>query len=155
MTVDATITTQVERFAEQLDAQAGHYRAVLALGAEQAAALERHDLVAFHTLLARKSTLLGEIAGLEEQNSPYRAVWEAHREDLAGPVRDRLRGVVDELRTLLEQLLEMERACEAKLAATKLDVERELTQLGRGRQALQSYQPRPTAAPTRRLDLGG
>ena len=154
MSLDAATLAQVEAFADQLDAQAACYRAVLALGAEQAAALEAHDLAAFHELLGQKATLLGDIAGLDATAAPYRVTWEAHRSDVEEPLRVRLRAIVDEIRGLLEQLLDMERACETQLAATKQDVERELSQLGQGRQALRSYQPQ-AEPPAQRLDLGG
>lgn len=155
MSLDGPATVHIEALAEQLDAQAVDYRAILAIGAQQRAALNEQDLTAFHGLLAQKTAVMESIAERDRTAAPYRAVWEAHRHDIAAPLRDRLRKVIEELRALLEQLLVMERECEAQLGEAKRGVERELQQLGQGRQALQSYQPQyPDLSPPR-LDLGG
>lgn len=155
MSLDGATAARIQSFADTLDAQAERYRSILALGEAQAAALAEHDLAAFTDLLGRKAGLMAEIAGLDADAMSHRAVWEAHRDEVEEPLRGRLRGVVEELRGLLERLLTMERACEVQLATTKADVARELNVLGQGKQALRSYQPPPADAPRRRLDLGG
>lgn len=155
MSHDATPAAQVTVFAERLDAQAARYRALLALGEQQQAALERQDMAAFTGLLGEKAALMAEIATADAAVAPYRTVWEAHREEVAEPLQEHLRTTVEGIRAVLERVLVVEHACEVHLQGAKTAVAQDLQHVGRGRQALKSYRPAAPPPERHRLDLGG
>lgn len=155
MSAQADVTATIAALAEQLRAQAALYRRILELSERQRDALRARALNDFHALLPDKARLMGELTDLEAAMAPNRMVWEAHRKGLAPEAGAGVRDAVQDVRASLEQLVAVEQECERELAAAKDEVQRDLSQLNQGRQALQSYKPAPNQPKSRFLDLGG
>lgn len=151
----ASHATQIEALVRQLGEQAEHYRGVLAFAERQQAALTAQDMAEFNALLAEKAGLMDTIARLDLAMAQNRAVWDAQRDDLDETLRSRVRAAVEEVRGLLEHVLETELACEAQLQEAKGGLTQELRQLGHGQRALESYRTAAPPTPAPRLDLGG
>lgn len=155
MSLAPEATARIEALAEQLTRQADRYRAVLALAERQQHALARQDMPEFNALLEEKAVLMAGLADVDQTMAENRAAWEAGRDRVEEELRERLRGCIEEIRTLLKRLLDIEQDCEAQLQAAKSGVADALRQVGQGRRALQSYRAATPPAGSGRLDVGG
>ncbi len=135
------IDEKVEIFERKLGAQAELYHTLVGLSREQVEKISAEDIDALMRLLDRKKEVIDEIEQVETAVEPLRQFWEAHKDEVAEPVRARLRAVVDEIRTLLEEALEIEEAGRRKLGITTDEVEDQMRQLSAGPRAMRSYAP--------------
>ena len=149
-----SIEEKVVRFHQKLLAQAELYRALLGLTKRQAQAITRESMDAFVQLLEEKKKIVEEIGTIELTAAPLREIWENHKDEVSGPIRAQLRAVVDEIRALLEALLELESESQQKLGLTKDMVEEEIKQVDIGAKAMHSYGRRHDCAP-RFMDENG
>ena len=126
-------------FEQKLGAQAELYRALIVLAREQVDEIPAEDVDTLMLSLDKKRKVIDEIEQIEVAAEPLRRFWESRKDDVAEPVRAGLRVVVDEIRTLLEELLEIEEAGRRKLGITKDEIEDQIQQLSAGPRAMRSY----------------
>ena len=144
----------VEEFYRNLLAQAELYRMLLGLTKRQAQEIARESIDAFAQLLEEKKKIVEEIGTIEQTATPLRELWESHKDEVSEPVRTKLRAVVDEIRALLEELLELESQSQQKLGLTKSAIEEEIKQVDIGARAMHSYKQHPDCEP-RFMDENG
>jgi len=148
------VEENIEEFRNKLLAQAELYGTLLDLTKRQALEIERESLDAFTQLLEEKRRIVEEIGEIELTTAPLREFWERHKDEASEPLRAQLRAVVDEIRTLLEQLLQLESQSQQRLGLTKEMIEEEIRQVGIGAKAVHSYKSRPDCKP-RFMDESG
>jgi len=141
------IDQKVEHFEEKLRAQAELYRTLIGLARRQAEELSAENVDAFVIFLEEKKKVVGEIEDIEIAADPLRRFWEANRDNVGESTRAKLRTVVDEIRALLEELLELETDSQRKLGITKDSLEEQVRQLSVGPKAMHSYSPKPDHKP--------
>lgn len=130
---------KIERFEQKLRAQAELYRTLLGLTRRQAEEMSEENVDAFVLFLEEKKKVVGEIEDIEASAGPLRSFWETHRDDVSESTCAKLRAVVNEIRTLLEEILELEAGSERKLGAAKDSLEEQIRQLSVGSKAMHSY----------------
>lgn len=141
------IDEKVRLFEQKLRAQAELYRALLGLAREQAEKISAENVDAFVIFLEEKKKVFDEIENIEMAADPLRRFWEAHKEEVGESVRARLRAVVDKIRALLKELLEIESQSQRKLGITKDALEERIRQLSAGPRAMHSYARKPDQRP--------
>jgi len=141
------IDEKVGLFEEKLRAQAKLYTVLIDLARKQADQISARDVDALTLSLEQKKSVVSEIEEIEMAAGPLRRFWETHKDEVGEPTRARLREVVDEIRTLLEELLEIEAGSQRKLGITKDALEEELQELSNGARAIHSYAPKPDEKP--------
>lgn len=141
------IDKKVELFERKLRAQAELYRGLISLAREQIDQISAESVEALVPFLEKKKRIIDEIEQIEMAADPLRRFWEEHKDEVGEPVRARLKAVVDEIRTLLEELLEIEAAGQRQLGITKDALEEQLQQLSDGPRAVRSYAPKPDHKP--------
>jgi hypothetical protein len=148
-TVDLTecIEKKVDEFQHNLRAQAELYRTLLGLAKRQTQEIADENMDAFVLLLEEKKKIVREIGEIELATIPLRQFWETYNEKVNEETRVKLRSVVNEIRTLLEELLKIESQSQQELGITKDMVEEELRQVGAGPKAVRSYRPRADSKP--------
>ncbi len=137
--MDELIDLEFERFQQVLRAQAELYRTLLALAKRQAAEISARNIKGFIAALDEKKLVLEEIGSLELTAAPLRHAWESQSEVVTDQTRARVRSLVEEIRTLLQQLLEVEMESQTELGVVKDTVEEELRQVTTGPEAIRSY----------------
>jgi arsenate reductase-like glutaredoxin family protein len=133
------IESQFERFRQLLRAQAELYRTLIGLARKQAKEIAARQIDEFIHVLEEKRTVLQEIESIELLSAPLRNLWETENHRAAEPTRAGLREVVEEIRGLLEELLELESHSQRELGQAKELVEEELRQVTAGPDAIRSY----------------
>jgi len=122
-----------------LRAEAELYRTLIGLAKKQAEEIASKNIEQFIRVLEEKRTVLQEIESIELASVPLRDLWESESHRADEKMRAEMRTVVDEIRGLLEQLLELETACQQDLGLAKESVEEELRQVTAGPDAIRSY----------------
>lgn len=141
------IDEKVALFEEKLRAQAELYSVMIGLARKQVDQISARDVDALTLSLEQKKTVVDEIEQIEMAADPLRRFWESHKDEVGEPTRVRLRAVVDEIRTLLEELLEIEAGSQRKLGITKDTIEEQMQELSDGARAVNSYAPKPDEKP--------
>lgn len=134
-----TIDESFERYQQLLRAQAELYRTLIRLAKKQAAEIAERNIDGFVAVLEEKRSVLREIESLELSAVPLRHLWESQNHRVDEPVRARMKEVVEEIQTLLEELLKIESVSQRELGIAKESVEEELRQVSTGSNALRSY----------------
>ena len=141
------IDEKVQLFGEKLRAQAELYSVLIGLARKQVDQISARDVDALTLSLEQKKTVVDEIEQIEMAADPLRCFWESHKDEVGEPTRVRLRAVVDEIRTLLEELLEIEAGSQRILGITKDALEEQMQELSDGARAVHSYAPKPDEKP--------
>jgi hypothetical protein len=141
------IDEKVELFEEKLRAQAELYSVMIGLARKQVDQISARDVDALTLSLERKKTVVDEIEQIGMSADPLRRFWESHKDEVGEPTRMRLRAVVEEIRTLLEELLEIEAGSQRKLGITKDALEEQMQELSDSARAVHSYAPKPDEKP--------
>ena len=130
---------KVEKLEHKLRIQAELYRSLLGLAKQQAQEISPDNLDVFMTVLEQKKTIIEKIGEVETEIRPLRDYWESHKEKAAEKDRRKLRSVVDEIRTVLEELVEVESRSQKELGSAMDTVQDQMRQLSVGPEALRSY----------------
>lgn len=133
------VEEKVTEFRHKLGAQAELYRTLLGLTKRQTLQIAEENLDGFMLLLEEKKKVIKEIGDIEQTTIPLREYWETHKEDISEGTRIELRSVVDEIRTILEELLALEAKSQRELGLAKEVLAEEMRQVGVGQQAMRSY----------------
>ncbi len=133
------LSEKIDEFYNNLNAQAELYRALLGLAKRQVEEIAGQNIDRFLILLEEKKKVVREIEEIELATIPLRQHWENHKADLNEETRAKLRTVVDEIREILEELLELESESQQKLGDSKDQVEEGLRQVSIGSKAMQTY----------------
>jgi len=134
-----SIDTQFERFQQMLRAQAELYRTLISLAKKQAAEISVRNIEGFLAALEEKRMVLQEIEALELSSVSLRQQWESQNHLATDQTRAQMRLVVEEIRKLLHELLELETTSQQELKEAKDSVEEELRQVSAGPEAVRSY----------------
>ncbi|RJP14965.1 MAG: hypothetical protein C4520_20540 [Candidatus Abyssobacteria bacterium SURF_5] len=134
-----SIEREFERFQQMLRAQAELYRTLIGLAKKQAQKIAEKHIDGFIGVLEEKRTILQEIESIEVSSAPLRDAWESRSQLADEETRRRVRGLVDEIRRLLEELLELESNSQSELGHAKDLVEEQLRQVNAGPDAMRSY----------------
>jgi hypothetical protein len=137
-----SIDEKFEQFHQVLRAQAELYRTLLGLARKQTKKIADKNIESFIKLLEEKRSILQEIESLEFSNAPLRYLWDAQNHRADGQTRTEIRLAVEEIRSLLEELLKVEMISQQELGVVKDSVEEELRQVSTGAGAFRSYKGR-------------
>jgi hypothetical protein len=120
---------------------------LIGLARKQIDHISARDVDALTLSLEQKKTVVDEIEQIEMAADPLRRFWETHKDEVGEPTRTRLRAVVDDIRALLEELLEIEAGSQRRLGITKDALEEQMQELSDGSRAVHSYSPKPDEKP--------
>ena len=141
------INEKIELFEQKLRAQAELYRSLMDLARKQAEKISAENVDELVLCLEEKKRVVEEIEAIEVDAAPLREFWEANKDNADEQIRAGLRAAVDEIRTLLEELLELEAQSQRKLGASKDALQDQIRDLSTGSQAISSYAPSPDQSP--------
>ncbi len=139
MSLPEDIKDNIEKLGRLLTLQADLYRELLGAAKRQAKEISAESLDTFVDILEEKRTIIEKIGEIETEIQPLRRFWEQHRDEIEAGDRTALRSVVDEIRALLEELLDVESESQQKLGSTKEAVEEQIRQISIGPEAMRSY----------------
>lgn len=105
-------------------------------------------------ILRERQALVGALARLNEQLSPFRQHWDRMYADLAAEARDAVNALLQDINRLLRVILRTDQEDTALLSARKQAAGQELTALSGGRSANAAYQPQ-TQQPAGSADVTG
>ena len=139
-----------------LTQQRDHYRQLRDLSDRQrdliAAGQPEHLLA----VLGQRQAHVEALTQLNDRLAPMRPRMSEVSESSPAPVKAKLRELVDEVQSLLEQIIQQDEADRAKLAAGRDAVKQQLGQMSRTPAALNAYKTaRPHAAASRFTDRQG
>jgi hypothetical protein len=138
----------------ELRAQAGLYNSLTELARRQAEEISAENVDAIVAFLEEKKKIVEQIEGIEAAAAPLKEFWEEHREEVGERARAGLKEAVDEIRGLLEELLEIESRSQKELGRTKDALQGQIQDLSTGAKAIGSYAPKPDHRP-RFMDESG
>lgn len=148
------IREKASLFEQKLRAQTELYGTLLGLAKRQVQEISAENIDAFTLLLDDKKKVIEELGEIEAATIPLRQYWEAHMDQADEETRARLRTVVNRIRGILEELLEVEADSQKQLGMAKDEIEEQIRQVGSGGQAMRSYAPSPDHKP-RFMDKSG
>ncbi|MEO1535856.1 MAG: flagellar export chaperone FlgN [Planctomycetota bacterium] len=96
--------TRSERLVALLDEQIDLYGVLDGLSKQQHGIVESDDTDSLLRVLAERQTVINKIAGLARALDPFRADWDANVNQLPDTERVRIRGRLDELAIIMEQI---------------------------------------------------
>jgi hypothetical protein len=149
-----SIEKKVAQFQQKLRAQAELYLTMLGLAKKQTREISYESIDAFVLLLEEKKKIIEEIREIELATVPLRQFWETHKDEVSEQTRVELRSVVNEIREILQELLEIESQSQRKLGITKDMVEKDLRQVSLAPKAMRSYKRHRDSRP-RFMDENG
>ena len=141
------IEEKVKELERRLKIQAELYRSLLGLAKQQVHEISAQNLDVFMTVLEQKKTIIEKIGEVEAEIRPLRDYWESHKEEAAEKDRKKLRSVIDEIRSVLEELVDVESRSQKELGSAMNTVEEQMRQLSVGPEALRSYSKGEEAKP--------
>ncbi|MBI4831860.1 MAG: flagellar export chaperone FlgN [Candidatus Lindowbacteria bacterium] len=138
---------KIQQFYDKLRAQSELYQTLLGLAKRQTLEISYDNIDAFMLLMEEKKKVVEKIEQVEVAAAPLREYWETNRDGVSEQTRTKLRAVVDQIRGLLEELLEVEAQSQQKLGIAKNAVGEELRQVSVGSKAMRSYRRHPDGKP--------
>jgi len=141
------INEKIELFEHKLRAQAELYRSLMDLARKQVEKISSENVDELVLCLEEKKKVVEEIEAIEVAAAPLREFWETNKGKVDDQARAGLRAAVDEIRALLEELLELEAQSQRKLGASKDALQDQIRDLSAGSQAISSYAPSPDQNP--------
>jgi len=111
----------------------------------QRLAQQQRDLIlaqqpeALLSLLSKRQQMVEQITQLQVEFSPYLKQWDAIRETLAAESRQQIQSLLDELKTMLDGILEQDREDANELSQRKDAIGKEMASANRGRVAAGAY----------------
>jgi len=141
------INEKIEVLEQKLRAQAELYRSLMDLARKQAEKISAENVDELVLCLEEKKRVVEEIEAIEVDAAPLREFWETNKDNADEQIRAGLRAAVDEIRALLEELLELEAQSQRKLGASKDALQDQIRDLSTGSQAISSYAPSPDQSP--------
>lgn len=137
---------------EALQAERDLYARVLDLSRRQCALAESGPAEELLPILAEKQKLAEQAAETAERTRSLKASWKTATEAWPADQRERGRGLVGEIRKLLEQVLAEDEASQKALSGRRGGALEALLKMQQGRRAHQAYGRRPEQPPPRFKD---
>ncbi|MBI5119251.1 flagellar export chaperone FlgN [Candidatus Poribacteria bacterium] len=147
MSFGESMEEKIEQFYDKLRAQSDLYRVLLGLAKKQTLEISYENVDSFMLLMEEKKKIVERIEEIEVTAAPLREFWETNRDGISEQGRSKLRAVVDQIRGLLEELLEVEAQSQHELGIAKNTVEEELRQVSVGSKVMRSYRRSPDGKP--------
>lgn len=129
------------------DEQINAYGQLLELSRQEAASIETGDIDALNDLLTRKQAVVADITRRDVALAPVKERWEAVRTQLSEDRKSGLQDRADELKTLLQELLAVEKKNETALVSQRDDINEKLSQLRARKTAHGAYQQNAPQSP--------
>lgn len=122
-----------------LDQQIDLYGTLDELSKRQHGVVETDDTDALLRVLSERQQVIDRIGGLAQRLAPYRADWDRSVGQLSDDERARIRGRLDELAVIMEQIARRDELDRDVIEQRRSSVGAELSGLKRGGSALAAY----------------
>ena len=100
-----TAQREARQLTELLIQQRDVYQKLSEFAASQAAAVQDDQAEALLRILSQRQQLIGELTEINNRLEPYRSRWDELREQLSAAERLRVSDLVEEVQSLLDQIL--------------------------------------------------
>lgn len=134
-----------------LTRQRGLYSELSALASQQADLIAQGQTEQLLSVLSKRQGLVEELGRINDQIGPYRGRIPEIAQALPEARRDELRGLVEQVQSLLKQIIERDEQDRRDLEAAKQQVGTQISQAVRGGAALNAYKQRPASTPGARF----
>jgi len=131
------------------------YSELETLSAQQAGLIAEGKAEALLTVLSKRQTLVEDLGRINDEIGPYRGRIPEIAESLPEGNREELRGLVDQVQSLLKAIIEQDEQDRVKLEEAKAEVGNQLSQTARTGMAINAYQQRPSRPDARFTDKAG
>jgi len=131
------------------------YRDLSALASQQADLIAEGQTEQLLSVLSRRQGLIEELGRTNDEIGPYRGRIPEIAESLPEPQRDELRSLVEQVQSLLKQIIDRDEQDRRKLEAAKQDVGNQITTTVRTGAAMNAYKQKAAATPARFTDRNG
>jgi C4-dicarboxylate-specific signal transduction histidine kinase len=143
---EAIEATSAERLIELLGQQRDLYARLRELADQQRGLIASDRPERLLDVLRERQTLVGRLAQINMQLSPFRRNWNGTYGQLPEDARQRASALLDEINGMLQTILKADREDSALLAARKQAVASELGAVTGGRAANAAYAGAPTSS---------
>lgn len=130
-----------ELFANELARQRDKYRTLLDITRQQQAVIDSGNVDALLQLAERKRGVLDEIEAIDKGILPWKREWRVLKKTLSTDEVARVERVVEEITTLLQELIRLEDATRQAGQKRQTETQDEMKDLKRKRQAFDAYKP--------------
>ncbi|MFW6059651.1 MAG: flagellar export chaperone FlgN [Phycisphaeraceae bacterium] len=146
----------VGRLIERLSQQRDLYQQLKALSDQQGQLIADGQGEQLLAVLAQRQGLVDQLAQLNEQLAPFKEHWPTLSDQLDAAQRQQVNGLLEEVETLLESIIQQDDRHREQLQAAKQQIGRQLEQTHTAGRALNAYKPAGAGnAPARFTDRQG
>ena len=131
------------------------YRDLSALSSQQADLIAQGQTEQLLSVLSRRQGLIEELGRTNDEIGPYRGRIPEIAEALPDAKRDELRSLVEQVQSLLKQIIDRDEQDRKKLEAAKQEVGTQITRTVRTGAAMNAYKQKAATAPARFTDRNG
>ena len=131
------------------------YDTLNGLASQQASLIAEGKTEALLSVLSKRQGLIEELGQINDDIGPYRGRIPEIAESLPEPNRQELRGLVDQVQSLLKTIIDQDEQDRIKLEQAKADVGGQLTQTARTGMAINAYKQPVAPASARFTDRAG
>ena len=142
----SVVEDTAQQLVDCLEAERQWYESFAALSQRQMRIIEDGETAELLRVLARKQQVLEKIDQVEQTLAPLKGQWPTLRDELPAERRAGVERVIDQVRDVLAEVIELERQSERRLCQRKESTLQEIERSSRGQQAPNAYGA--TARPT-------
>jgi len=141
-----------ERLGDLLSSELKLYEELLELVKRQDAFIASGDTTSLMPILASKQEIIGKVTAIEEELKPFKAEWTAMASELGPQKREQISNLIDQVKAVLGEIVEREKASQQAVDTAKKDVLDRMTKLKDLGRAAKAYGGRKPADGTRFID---
>jgi flagellar biosynthesis/type III secretory pathway chaperone len=130
-----------------LDQQRSIYEQLLRLADRQSEAITAGDPESLLNVLAQRQVLIDQLLQINERVEPYRQAWSDYYGRLSPTLQTEVRGRIDQVQHLLEQIIEQDKQNRQALLRQRQQVMNQLKQVGKGHALHRAYGSRKPTDP--------
>lgn len=130
-----------ELFAQELGKQRDKYRALLDITRQQQGVIDSGNVDALLQLAERKRGVLDEIEAIDRGIIQWKREWRVIKKTLSTDEVTRVERVVDEITTLLQELIRLEDASRQASQKKQSETQQKMKDVKRKQQAFDAYKP--------------
>lgn len=142
---DATFTPDVPELMDLLTRQRDHYLRLKGLSDQQTSFIDAGDTEQLLGILSQRQALVDALGQINGDLAPYRESWSEVSLLLPDDQRQDVHGLLDEVETLLADILAQDEAAGKRLAEAQKKIGGELTRTTRAGNAMRAYGSAPAA----------
>jgi hypothetical protein len=130
---------EMELFYELLKKEYGIYEKMLMSCRDEHAFIAAGDIEKLRASLQSKDEFLDQIITFEKQLVPLKKQWNTHKEKVALPLKDTIQALIEDFKTIAEEVMNRQRENEEYLYAENQKQTERLSRVRKGQQFTKAY----------------